>query len=38
MLKMLQGHMMGDNKNRFVMATDNLVTPAIGWNHLSSSN
>nr|WP_245410703.1 hypothetical protein [Notoacmeibacter marinus] len=38
MLKMLQGHMMRDNKNRFVMATDNLVTPAIGWDHLSSSN
>ncbi len=31
MLKMLQGHMMGDNKNRFVMATDHLVTPAIEW-------
>ncbi|MDX8355642.1 TniQ family protein [Cognatiyoonia sp. IB215182] len=31
MLKMLEGHMMGDNKNRFVMATDHLVTPAIEW-------
>ncbi|AEI96300.1 hypothetical protein RLO149_c044100 [Roseobacter litoralis Och 149] len=31
MLKMLQGHTMGDNKNRFVMTTDHLVTPAIGW-------
>ncbi|WP_300064522.1 TniQ family protein [uncultured Roseobacter sp.] len=31
MLKMLQGHMMGDNKNRFVEATDHLVTPAIEW-------
>ncbi|MEO1542818.1 MAG: TniQ family protein [Pseudomonadota bacterium] len=31
MLKMLQGHMMGDNKNRFTMATDHLVTPAIEW-------
>ena len=31
MLKMLQGHMMGDNKNRFVMATDHFVTPAIEW-------
>ena len=31
MLKMLQGHMMGDNKNRFVMATDHLVTPALEW-------
>ncbi|WP_227269860.1 TniQ family protein [Roseobacter weihaiensis] len=31
MLKMLQGHMMGDNKTRFVMATDHLVTPAIEW-------
>lgn len=31
MLKMLQGHMMGDNKNRFAMATDHLVIPAIEW-------
>ncbi|MEL7278537.1 MAG: TniQ family protein [Pseudomonadota bacterium] len=31
MLKMLQGHMMGDNKNRFAMATDHLVTPATEW-------
>ena len=31
MLKMLQGHMMGENKNRFVMATDHLVTPALEW-------
>lgn len=31
MLKMLQGHMMGDNKNRFAMATDHLVTPALEW-------
>ena len=31
MLKMLQGHMMGDNKNRFAMATDHLVTRAIEW-------
>ncbi len=31
MLKMLQGHMMGDNKNRFAMATDHLVTPVIEW-------
>ncbi len=31
MLKMLQGHMMGDNENRFVMATDLLVTPALEW-------
>lgn len=31
MLTMLQGHIMGDNKNRFAMATDHLVTPAIEW-------
>lgn len=31
MLKMLQGHMMGANKNRFAMATDHLVAPAIEW-------
>ncbi|WP_084177186.1 TniQ family protein [Labrenzia sp. DG1229] len=31
MLKMLQGHMIGDNKNRFAMATDHLVTPALEW-------
>ena len=31
MLKMLQGHMMGENKNRFAKATDHLVTPAIEW-------
>lgn len=30
-LKMLKGHMMGENKNRFVMATDHLVTPALEW-------
>lgn len=31
MLKMLQGHMLGENKNRFVMATDHLVSPAFEW-------
>lgn len=31
MLKMLQGHMVGENKNRFVMATDHLVSPAFEW-------
>jgi hypothetical protein len=31
MLKMLQGHMLGENKNRFVMATDHLITPALDW-------
>ena len=31
MLKMLQGHMFGENKNRFVMATDHLVSPAFEW-------
>lgn len=31
MLRMLQGHMMGENRKRFVMATDHLVTPAIEW-------
>lgn len=30
-LTMLKGHMMGENKNRFVMATDHLVTPALEW-------
>ena len=31
MLKMLHGHMMGENRKRFVMATDHLVTPALEW-------
>lgn len=31
MLKMLHGHMMGENRKRFVMATDHLVSPAIEW-------
>ena len=31
MLKMLKGHMMGDNKNRFVEATDHLITPVFDW-------
>ncbi len=31
MPKMLQGHAIGGNKNRFVMATGHLVTPAIRW-------
>ncbi|MFG5379876.1 hypothetical protein ACEWPN_01635 [Yoonia sp. R2-816] len=31
MLKMLHWHMMGDNKNRFVMATDPLISPALEW-------
>jgi hypothetical protein len=31
MLKMLQGHVMGDNKNRFAMATDHLITPVLEW-------
>ncbi|MEL6206615.1 MAG: TniQ family protein [Pseudomonadota bacterium] len=31
MLKMLERHMMGDNKNRFAKATDHLVTSAIEW-------
>jgi hypothetical protein len=31
MLKMLQGYMLGENKNRFVLATDHLISPAFGW-------
>lgn len=31
MMKMLQRHMMGENKTRFVMATDHLVYPAFEW-------
>ncbi|AUH66735.1 TniQ family protein [Paracoccus zhejiangensis] len=31
MLKLLQGHMMGDNKNRFAMATEPLIAPALDW-------
>jgi len=31
MLKMLQAHMMGENRKRFVMATDHLVAPALEW-------
>lgn len=31
MLKMLQGHMLGENKNRFIKATDHLVSPAFEW-------
>lgn len=31
MLKMLQGHMMGDNKNRFARATEPLIAPALDW-------
>lgn len=31
MLKMLQGQMMGDNKNRFAMATDHLISPVLEW-------
>lgn len=31
MLKMLHGHMMGENRKRFVMATDHLVAPALEW-------
>lgn len=31
MLKMLQGHMLGENKNRFVEATDHLISPAFDW-------
>lgn len=31
MLKMLQAHALGENRKRFVMATDHLVTPALEW-------
>ncbi|WP_245766428.1 TniB family NTP-binding protein [Sulfitobacter brevis] len=31
MLKMLQGDMTGDNKNRFAMATDHLISPELEW-------
>lgn len=31
MMKMLQRHMLGENKTRFVMATDHLVYPAFEW-------
>lgn len=31
LLKMLQGHMAGENKNRFIMATDHLIYPAFEW-------
>lgn len=31
MLKILQGHMIGENRKRFVMATDPLVAPALEW-------
>jgi len=31
MLKMLQAHVLGENRKRFVMATDHLVSPALEW-------
>lgn len=31
MLKMLQAYTLGENRRRFVMATDHLVTPALEW-------
>lgn len=31
MLKMLQAHVLGENRKRFVMATDHLVAPALEW-------
>ena len=31
MLKMLQGHMLGENKNGFVEATNYLISPAFDW-------
>ncbi|MEW7009937.1 TniQ family protein [Lentilitoribacter sp. EG35] len=31
MLKMLQGHMLEENRNRFVMATDHLIAPIFDW-------
>ncbi len=31
MLKMLQGHLLGENRTRFVMETDHLVSPAFEW-------
>ena len=31
MLKMLHGHMLGENRNRFAMATDHLITPIFDW-------
>ncbi len=31
MLKMLQAHVLGENRRRFVMATDHLVAPALEW-------
>lgn len=31
LIKMLQGHMVGENKNRFIMATDHLVYPPFEW-------
>ena len=30
MLKMLQGHTFGDNRNRFIETTDHLINPAFG--------
>lgn len=31
MLKMLQRHMLGENRTRFAMATDPLISPAFEW-------
>lgn len=31
MLRMLQAHVLGENRKRFVMATDHLVAPALEW-------
>ncbi|MDW3182791.1 hypothetical protein [Roseobacter sp.] len=38
MLKVLQGHMIGDNKNRFAMAPEHLATSALEWGPPRSSS
>jgi len=34
MLRMLQGHTFGENRNRFIKATDHLIFPASRSGHL----
>lgn len=31
MLRMLQGHIFGENRHRFIQVTDHLASPAIEW-------
>jgi len=31
MLKMLEGHTLGVNRDKFFQATDHLVSPAVEW-------